>query len=92
MKNYKEILTHYLESVEATAGAIVYQPCDCLLEVCETQETKDELLELVKRSELRLFEDGPEKEGYRELIDWSKDSDLLLESSEGVLFCIPKAA
>ena len=91
MKNHKELLISYITSVDATTGAIVYQPFDCLIEVCKSQKTKDELLQLVERSEIHLLDSSDSKAGYQELIDWSKD-DLLLESSENVLFCIPKTA
>lgn len=90
MKNYKELLISYISSVDAATGSIVYQPFDCLIEVCKSQETKEELLQLVERSEIRLLDSNVSQEGYQELIDWSKN-DLLLESSENVLFCIPKA-
>lgn len=43
--NYKTILTNYITAANATAGQIVYQPCDGLLEVCESEETKQELFQ-----------------------------------------------
>lgn len=78
-------------SVDATAGQIVYQPCDGLLEVCESEETKQELLQIVKNSDITLLENA-EDSAYQELVDWSKETDILLESSNGVLFCIPSTA
>lgn len=90
MTNYKTILTNYITSANATAGQIVYQPNDGLLEVCESEETKQELLELVNRSECITNYYGACGSAYSELIGWAQEADLLLESSEGVLFCIPK--
>ena len=90
--NYKTILTNYITAANATAGQIVYQPCDGLLEVCESEETKQELLDLVNRSEYITNYYGVCGSAYCELIGRAKESDLLLESSEGVLFCIPKIA
>lgn len=87
--DYKEILTNYIAAANATAGQIVYQPCDGLLEVCESEETKRELLSLVNASDITLFENA-EDSAYTELIEWSKESDWLLLSSKGVLFCIPR--
>lgn len=89
--NYKTILTNYIAAANATAGQIVYQPCDGLLEVCESEETKQELLQIVKNSDITLLE-NVRNSAYQELVDWSKENDMLLESSMGVLFCIPKAA
>lgn len=89
--NYKTILTNYITAANATAGQIVYQPCYGLLEVCESEDTKRELLTLVNASDITLHESA-EDSAYQELVNWSKESDLLLESSEGILFCIPKAA
>lgn len=89
--NYKTILTNYIAAANATAGQIVYQPCDGLLEVCESEETKRELLQIVQNSDITLLE-NVENSAYQELVDWSKETDMLLESSNGVLFCIPKAA
>ena len=89
--NYKTILTNYITAANATAGQIVYQPCDGLLEVCETEATKQELLNIVNDSEINLLVNN-ENYAYQELTDWSKDSDLLLESSKGILFCVPKIA
>lgn len=89
--NYKTKLTNYITAANATAGQIVYQPCDGLLEVCETEETKRELLALVAGSNITLHESS-EDSAYQEISSWSKKSDLLLESSKGILFCIPKQA
>lgn len=89
--DYKIILTNYIAAANATAGQIVYQPCDGLLEVCESEETKRELLTLVNGSDITLHESA-EESAYQELVNWSRESDLLLESSKGVLFCISKLA
>lgn len=89
--DYKTILTNYILAANATKGQIVYQPCDGMLEVCESEETKRELLTLVNDSDITLHKSA-EESAYQELVNWSKESDLLLESSEGVLFCIPKQA
>ncbi len=89
--DYKSILTNYIASVDATAGSVVYQPCDGLLEVCQTEDAKQELLQIVQNSDITLLE-NVENSAYQELVDWSKETDMLLESSNGVLFCIPKAA
>ena len=43
--NYKTILTNDITAANATAGQIVYQPCDGLLEVCESEGTKQELFQ-----------------------------------------------
>lgn len=88
--DYKTILTNYIASVDATAGAIVYQPCDCLIEVCDSQTKKDELLQLVERSDIQIFDSSFGGDAYQDLVEWSQESDLLLTSSENVLFCIPK--
>lgn len=89
--DYKLLLTNYLLSVDATAGSVVYQPCDGLLEVCQTQDAKQELLRIVQNSDITLLENA-EDSAYQELVDWSKETDILLESSNGVLFCIPSTA
>lgn len=89
--NYKTILTNFITAANATAGQIVYQPCDGLLEVCETEETKQELLTLVMTSDITQHEPA-EESAYQDLVEWAQESDLLLESSEGILFCIPKMA
>lgn len=89
--NYKTILTNYIASANAIAGQIVYQPCAGLLEVCESEETKQELLQIIQNSDITLLE-NVEDFAYLELTDWSKENDMLLESSNGILFCIPKAA
>lgn len=89
--DYKTILTNYITAANAVAGQIVYMPCDGLIEVCNDEDTKQELLALVAGSEITLYEPS-EDSAYQELVDWSKDSDLLLGSSENVLFCIPKQA
>lgn len=89
--NYKTILTNYITAANATARQIVYQPCDGLLEVCKSEDTKQELLELVSNSNVTLME-NVDGSAYQELVDWSRESDVLLESTNGILFCIPKSA
>lgn len=89
--DYKQILTNYISAADATTGSIVYQPCDGLIEVCDSEATKQELLNLASNSEITILE-NTENSAYQELINWSQESDILLESSEGVLFCLPKAA
>lgn len=89
--NYKTILTNYITAANATAGQIVYQPCDGLLEVCDSEATKLELLNMVNNSDITLL-NNTDVSAYQELIDWAQESDMLLESSRGVLFCISKIA
>ena len=43
--NYKTILTNDITAANATAGQIVYQSCDGLLEVCESEGTKQEVFQ-----------------------------------------------
>lgn len=89
--DYKSILTNYILSVDATSGSIVYQPSDGLIEVCQSEDIKQKLLQIVQTSDIVLLENA-EDSVYQELVNWSKETDMLLESSNGVLFCIPKVA
>ena len=56
-----------------------------------SQKDKQELLELVSNSDVTLME-NVDGSAYQELVDWSRESDVLLESTNGILFCIPKNA
>lgn len=91
MIDYKAILQDYISSIDATKGSIVYQPSDGLIEVCQFEDIKQKLLQIVQTSDIVLLENA-EDSIYQELVNWSKETDMLLESSNGILFCIPKVA
>jgi len=87
--DYKSILLSYISKADATTGSVVYQPCDGLIEVCQTISVKQDLINLVQDSTISLLT-NKEDSAYEDLIQWSQDTDLLLLASNNVLFCIPK--